>query len=502
MENQASPLIYSLAERPKHKAFLFSRKKVVAMFGGYGSGKTVFACIKTHLLCETFPNNRAIVGRKTFPALMRSTLKAFLEVAEARNGGTLNEGPIIKKYVSGPTPTLFYQNGSVVEFTTLESDQKIRGAEVGIVMIDQAEEVAEKIYLELIGRARYWNKPRREAYGNSEAAQRFNQANGYFPTPFNQIIVVGNPAPNWCRREFSENPKGLNDCYQVSTMENQKYLPENYVEDLIARYPQDWVDRYIHGSWDAFGGQVYKAFDPHGLHKAPKMAIPKHWPRFVGWDHGYRNPTAIIASAVDEMGNIICYNEHYLSDATPEIHAKAAWNMSQNDFWPRSDNGKLLVVMDYAVKGSYGADGKSIWDHYLDLGIYGTDAQKDVHAGILLVSKYLQPDPERPFPKWHPRAGEMGSPAMFIMEGTCQNLVNEAQIYQWMEQKLDSNDPEAPKKVDDHAVDAWRYLVMAANKVHAPVLLGQKSLIQQAIEAEARVASHAFVQAGAVEDDE
>jgi hypothetical protein len=168
--------------------------------------------------------------------------------------------------------------------------------------------------------------------------------------------------------------------------------------------------------------------------------------------------------------------------------------MAETQQWPKTASGKLLVHMDYAVKGTIGGDGKSIWDHYIDLGIYGEDAQKDVHAGILLVSKYLHPDPARPFPEWHPRAGELGSPSMFFVDGQAPASVNEMQIYQWEERKLDSNDPERPKKVNDHAADAIRYLTMAANKAHAPELPGQLTPEQEAELANQAIATHAFTQ--------
>lgn len=495
MANQApAPLIYDLSERPKHKAFLFSRNKVASMFGGFGSAKTVFACIKAHLHLLTFPGTPGLVGRKTYPALRRSTLRAYLEVARTHNGGTLNRGEVIERYVDSPTPTLHYRNGSFMEFTTLDNVEKVRGPEIGVIVLDQAEEIAKEIYNELIARARYWNTARINAFKGSDAHRLLLEQFGADASPYNQILVVGNPAPNWVKEEFGPNHPANNDCWQVSTFENKKYLPEGYIEDLMSRYPQDWVDRYIHGSWDAFGGQVYKEFNPKALHCVPPMAIPSHWPRFVGWDHGYRNPTAVIAGAVDEMGNVILFREHYLADAAPEVHARAAWQMAENDQWPKTGSGKLLVHMDYAVKGTIGGDGKSIWDHYIDLGIYGEDAQKDVHAGILLVSKYLHPDPARPFPAWHPRAGEMGSPALFFVDGQLPASVNEMQIYQWEERKLDSNDPERPKKVNDHAVDAIRYLVMAANKAHAPELPGQLTPEELAEKANMAIASHAFIQ--------
>lgn len=494
--NEAKSIIYDLSERPKHLAFLKSRHPVVSMFGGYGSAKTFFACVKAHIKCLYYPGNRVIVGRKTYPALQRSTLKTYLEeVAIPANGGSLNPGPVIARFVSSPIPKLFYVNGSEVEFVTLDDVKKIRGPEVGDVVIDQCEEILRDIYLELIGRARYWNETRIREYLASDFRKKLEESEEVAPVPFNQVIVVGNPAPNWVKEEFYENPKKLNECYQVSTEENRKYLPKDYIENLIARYPKDWVDRFVKGDWNVFGGQVFPEFNYEGLHKIPRMVIPSHWPRIIGWDHGRINPTAIEVGAIDPHGNLIAYKEHYQGDTAPEDHAIAFKHMAIGDFFPLTDSGKFLVHMDYSVKGNYDAsrERKSVWDHYNELGIYGMDAIKDVHAGILLMQRYLHPNPERIFPPWYPRAGQPGSPAFFIMDGECPNLVHETQIYQWQESDEDGISPEMPKKVSDHAVDAWRYMCQAANKIKALEPEKPKPIEQWAREQELHLAMQAFV---------
>jgi hypothetical protein len=38
------------------------------------------------------------------------------------------------------------------------------------------------------------------------------------------------------------------------------YLPPEYVNNLIATYPEKWLRRYVYNSWDNFEGLVYSEF--------------------------------------------------------------------------------------------------------------------------------------------------------------------------------------------------------------------------------------------------
>ena len=88
--------------------------------------------------------------------------------------------------------------------------------------------------------------------------------------------------------------------------------------------------------------------------------------------------------------------------------------------------------------------------------------QRAVQAG-------LQRDPGREFPEWHPWAGTLGpdglgSPSVFVSD-RCKNLIAEIPDYRWQDlsptAERDKDQPEAPRKKDDHAVDAFRYGIMA-----------------------------------------
>lgn len=483
--------ILDFTDKPQQKAFFFDREhKTIGGGGGYNSGKSYAMLAKIHTMLEIFDGSMAIVGRKTYSALEKSVIPSYESIALRRNGGTWS-GPTIKKFAD---LTVHFANGSKLWFVTYDDVKKVRGPNIAFAGISQAEEVAHEIFLELKGRCRQWN-PESIADWKERYGEKARKQLGYMPTPFNQLICEFNPAPNWVRKEFIFNEAGSNYFYNIPTSENKKFHADGWMEDLKKSYSKENYDRFINGSWDVFGGMVYPEFDIEELHGIPSIKIPDHWPRIAGWDHGYRNPTAIEGTAIDEMGNLIFYKEHYRDQLTVKENANEFKALAAGDKFPVDANEQFLVFMDYSVKGVYDKDGKTIWDQYLDEGIFGLNPDKDVLAGINMVKQYLKIDPEREYPAWHPRKGQKGSPKLFIVRGACPNLVNEMQTYQWAETKEESNAKEEPKKFNDHACDAARYICMAVGKQMAPWLQKEPTAEEIGIERAKFIAQSAFKRA-------
>jgi hypothetical protein len=81
-----------------------------------------------------------------------------------------------------------------------------------------------------------------------------------------------------------------------------------------------------------------------------------------------------------------------------------------------------------------------------------------VLAGINRVNEYIKFNPNR----IHPLTGERGSPRFFIVIGENEEWEKEASNYSWQKKKRpDSNEPDRPLKVKDHAMDDTRYYVMS-----------------------------------------
>jgi hypothetical protein len=421
------------------------------------------------MLCDLFPGNIGLVGRLYSTELRRTTEKDFLDIVKVRNGGTLEEGPYVRSYKQNPSTLIlktYDKNGrqaedSTVYFQYLESIQPILSMNLGWYYVDQAEFIPEETYLALEGRLRYWTKPRQEAFKARYIGSALPKQYGF---------ITGNPAPGWVHDRYKKNLTGQYKLIEAPTDSNAVNLPDGYIKRLIANNSEEWVDRYLNGSWETWAGQIYKDYQ-RKLHTVPIMKLPDHWPRFIGWDHGTTNPTAVSFVCIDEEGNCIVYNEYYRSGGIISEHAKFVKDLAQGDTVPRTATGGIIVWMDPSIKGEHDPEGRDFRQLYGEMGIHGIPANNKVKAGIQKVQLLLKPDPEHRFPKWHQKAGQLGSPRLFFMETRVPATQREIELYHWKpvpEGKL-INAYEEPEKYMDHAMDALRYSVMAIFEKAKPI---------------------------------
>lgn len=460
------PLLKVLNE--KQQEFIFSPSKYSAYYGGIRNGKSWAGCAKVLFLCDTFPGNVAVVGRLTYQELIDTTQKDFLSFVKLRNGGTLQPGPYVKRFIEGPPATLWLQNGSEIRFRYADNPDSILGATLGVFYLDQAEFIPEKVYSALEGRLSLWS-PARIVACQAEHLRLYGKALKHTPREFG--FITGNPAPGWVYKRYKLNPSGQYHMVEASSAANAANLPPDYLESLKATNTKEWVARYLEGNWDVHKGQVYKDYKEE-VHGIPKMVIPPHWPRFIGWDHGQVDPTAVVFVGVDEEGNRVVYKEYYHVSSQLSVHADAVKALCVGDPVRRSDDGKGIVVhLDPSTSGrknEYGRDFKML---YADQGIYGINAINPLGPGIQHIQQLLLPDPTHRFPMWHPKAGQLGSPHLFFVTSELPSLLHEMVMYEWKPtpENKEVNSKEEPVDFLNHALDAVRYALMAIFESALPI---------------------------------
>lgn len=102
--------------------------------GGSRSSKTVSLCQLIILYAYTNPNKVISIIRKTFPALRATVMRDFFEQIN-----NMNLGPIIKHNKSEHIVT--FPNGTIVEFFSVDDEQKIRGRKRDIAWVNEANEL-------------------------------------------------------------------------------------------------------------------------------------------------------------------------------------------------------------------------------------------------------------------------------------------------------------------------------------------------------------------------
>jgi hypothetical protein len=106
-------------------------------------------------------------------------------------------------------------------------------------------------------------------------------------------------------------------------------------------------------------------------------------------------------------------------------------------------------------------DPLSLADEYRLYGILPMRANHDRAAGYARLLELLHPDDERPFPSWHPRRGEKGSPRLFVFP-SCKHLISQFKSAPIAEDGRDAGEAYDAKwaNAHGHALDSARYFAM------------------------------------------
>ena len=102
--------------------------------GGSRSSKTYSLCQLIMVYCLQNPQKVVIIIRKTFPALRATAMRDFLEV--------LKEAGIYDKTSHNMSEHIYtFPNGSIVEFFSVDDEQKIRGRKRHVAWCNEANEL-------------------------------------------------------------------------------------------------------------------------------------------------------------------------------------------------------------------------------------------------------------------------------------------------------------------------------------------------------------------------
>lgn len=438
--------ITSLYEPLPHQvAFHEDPSPIKALLGGFGSGKslTADAEIFDHLI--RLPGATFLVLAPTIKLIEQTEIPTFL---------SLIPPSLIKKHHKKDN-TIELQNGSTLLFFSSEDEERLRSLNLTGYKLEEASAIKKSVFEQLPARLRH-----------PVANKKFNpslQSNQYL------TIICSNPANNWIRTDVllksnkiyastPDNPTTLklisslamgncNNCLQFSRDANEvnpymsthihtsfmnKYLPDDFIERQIKAHNEKWVDRFIYGSFDYADGAVYPNFRSCICEPFP---IPAHFPRLVGMDFGGKDPTALAFFAIDpDKGIVYWYDEYYETSLNVKQHSEKI-KPKLNEI----PQGMMLFPLraDPSGKAKQIATQRSLFDHYAEYGIYCTEANNAINAGLAKMATYL----------------ERGKLKIF---STCINAIKEGSEYSY------DLDKEKDKPVGgfDHLMDAGRYAIV------------------------------------------
>lgn len=229
---------------------LTSEKRFIINQGGSRSSKTYSLCQLLIVWCLQNPNKVVSIVRKTFPALRATVMRDFFEVLKDLN--------LYDKSSHNMSENIYrFPNGSLVEFFSIDDEQKVRGRKRDIGWCNEANEL--------------W----------FEDFQQLNMRTEY------KLIFDYNPSDSssW----LYELPKDESVLIK-STYKDNPFLPESIkrqIEDL-KRTDEALYQIYALGEKAISKTNIFNTWS-----FIPKR--PERFTNFVyGLDFGYNHPTALM----------------------------------------------------------------------------------------------------------------------------------------------------------------------------------------------------------------
>lgn len=446
---------------PSQRAFIFAPERESAIAGGFGSGKSFALVLKGLILSAAFPGNAGAFLCYRGTDVEKRLIPLFMEVVPPA---------WIKRYNKNKRVVLL-RNNSVISFEHIKdagqgagTGTKRIGSNWGWFGVDQMEEISLDHYNALLSRLRKTGIPRKFGFGSLNPGGRDWLWEKFFqrvvPWPRdeeNRALPIDGKFFQAVRQAPGRLGIAVNS--EENRISNGGYVDDEFFDNLLANYGQQWVERFVYGAFDDFKGQLFPDFNSGlvdrsdaSVHVIKSFPIPRHWSCLTAIDVGGDSPWAVPPVYCDEEGNLIATQGFH--NRTGRVSEVARW-IKANVPW---DENRTRFIID--------PENKVATVELSDHGIYATPAIKDVIPGLLRLESYLHVVKHRDLPAWYehtqPQAQFLkfrgkGSPKFFVFE---EQLVGRKELgsAKWDPDKVDKMYKTATARFD--CVEAYRYAAM------------------------------------------
>jgi PBSX family phage terminase large subunit len=418
-----------------HRAFTI-RAGEILVAGPAGTGKTRCLLERLHVMALRYPNMRGLIVRKTLASLGSTALETWRKhvIPEA-----LATGLVSFYGGSREEPAQYrYTNGSKIVIGGLDKPQKIMSSEFDAAYVNEAIELTTDDWEAVSTRLR----------------------NGV--VPYQPLLADTNPSfpTHWLKQRCDRGDTVLIDSRHE---DNPLYFNADgtmtgpgraYIEGKLDKLTGIRYQRLRRGLWVAAEGIIYEDFDD-AVHVIDRFHVPKEWTRWWTVDFGFTNPFVLQCWAQDGDGRLYLYRELYRTKRLVEDHAKEILKAVRNQ------QGEWREPRPRAIICDHDAEDRATLERHL--GMSTTPAHKSVSDGIQAVHARL-------------RAADDGRPRLFVLRDSRidrdaeleeakkpTSTVEEFAGYVWdtstRSTTVGKPPKETPLKVDDHGMDAMRYLV-------------------------------------------
>ena len=402
--------------------------------GGFGSAKTYTCGMEFLTTVLQIPNSAGLMGAKTWGQVADTCLKFVTD--------NLPNKLVASSHQDKVSWYIDLINGSRISAKALDQEGKIRSANLSIIWVEEASEVAYEIIAYIQARLR--NK-----VGFFKGKNRL------------KMLLSSNPDVGWLNTEWLMKSDviyyhgDVKDRYNVplekrdpakvthiSATSANVYLPPDYEANLARNKEKWWINRYLKGSFKYTEGLVYPNFSDWFVDPFP---IPAHWRRITGTDFGRRDPTAHVVGALDPIRKIV-----YMYNEVEEVLDDKPLDFMVDLIKKADDFPNYLLAFpnqaDPRGRNRSQVSGQSWFDAYRERGIVFVEAQDcerdSLAPTIAKVATYA----------------EHGRLKIFK---NCTKMREALSKYKYPERKVgeDTNQGEVPIDAHNHLPDALRYMM-------------------------------------------
>ena len=280
----------------------------LALVCGFGAGKTVGLVAKATII--------AAMNIGNVSALFEPTHAMLIDILVRTCNELFDQWQIPFSYRASPLPsfTLEFEEGThTILLRTMLTYQRLRGQNLCAVGFDEADTI-----------------PKRDAESAMNMAlARLRSGN------VQQFYATTTPEGHgWAFETFKKDPKPDTNLIQAKTEDN-KYLPEGFIESLKANYPDQLIKAYLNGEFvNLTMSAVYNRFD-RNIHVCNQLPNYKNEILRVGLDFNIQNTNCVIG--------VRDGNKLVIIDEITKMHDTDA--ISQ-ELLRRYPNQKILVYPD------------------------------------------------------------------------------------------------------------------------------------------------------------
>ena len=390
-------------------------KKLTLFIGGRQGGKTYAGA--REVLKQIYKYGRKpSIGWIVSPTYPMSLVveRAFEDAA-----GWFETGGLILKKIAGQRAYILHppkgsQEPFRVEIKTAETPDRLRGAGLGFIWLDEAAMMSEETYKILLG---------------------------CILATKGIIFMTSTPrGRNWFYKLYCDSETNPMVGAVRSKSRDNKYLGEDEYQLMRAHLSDDFAKQELEAEFVSFDGLVYRGFNWTKHVIPPVTQLPPDSELIAGIDNGYGDPFAHLW-LLKRDNKYYVINEYYEKGRPLDSVARSI---------------KSYVWDKYVIRRWHDPSGAQERADLLDRHGIGTyPARNDIVAGINEVEKLFEQN------------------RIYIAQN-CVNTLNELTQYHYV-QRADKNSGEEPVDSFNHAMDALRYAIFSESRygvAHPVVRIG------------------------------